>query len=725
MNWTVVLILGMMSAVTARGQKVYGVTTASDEINPDGLLLERTWHEAPVSSGFKQKFPTDSAEAIWSTEVRLAYDNDFIYIAAVCITSPADEKQVTTLYRDFPFAQNDAFAVLLNPFNDKLMGFSFEVTPFNSQGERLISNGGNNESGIDPGWDNKWYSGTSLTDSSWVVEIAIPFKTLRYKQEVTRWGINFVRNNLASNEISVWNPVPINLPWEALNYCGTLSFDRKTLPQMSNYSIIPSTTVSLRQDFEDSNQGLEAIFTPSLDAKIGVTTALNVDATLNPDFSQIDVDRQQLNIGRFELSFPERRQFFIENSDLFASYGDPNVRPFFSRRIGIVRNGQGLFENGPVAGGLRLTGKLGKRTRLGVMSVQTRDTEVDGDIDGESVKVQGRNYTIGSFQQQVLRQSTLSALVINSQELGNTPDFSRVAGAQANFISNDNQWQGQMFLFHHYDTATHANAYGASIGRNSRNYGFSLGLTRIDEEFNPQAGFVPRGGIDFITFAPYLLLYPKNEKINRIDVFFDSNYTLNLRGTLLDASAFNGTFWLFKNTSSALFAINHIYTRLNAPFDPSNNDGLELESGSDFYYPRLVGRYQSDARKLMTFRLQAEHGRYFNGKITSMSGFINLRLQPHLLAGIDFTLNKIDLPSPFSDNLLALISPSARISVTNRLFITYISQYNTLQKNIGTNVRLQWRFRPVSDLFIVYTDNYTDNFVLRNQTFSLKFVYWI
>ncbi|MGB3180722.1 MAG: DUF5916 domain-containing protein [Cyclobacteriaceae bacterium] len=702
------------------------IIPTAGEIVVDGKLDEQAWQEAQLATGFIQNFPSDSLPAINDTEVKVTFDDRFVYVSAVCHISPGQELIVRSLYRDFQIRENDAFAVLINPYNDKLNGYSFEVTPYNSRGERLINNGGND---TDNSWDNKWYSATSMNEDNWTLEVAIPFKTLRYNEGETEWRINFIRSDVANNERSVWNWVPINQRLENLDYTRPLIFSEAPRSTGLKASLIPSITTTYNKDFEE-NGGEEWSVNPSLDFKVGVGPSVNVDGTINPDFSQIEVDRQQLNLGRFELRFPERRQFFIENSDLFSNFGYWRAQPFFSRRIGLAQNEQGFYEPVPITAGLRATGKLTERSRMGLMSVQTRKARLLNEEGDSLVQVNGRNYFVASYQQQIFNRSTISGLFINTQEMekGLNPldtAWMRLGGAHLNLVSNDNKWRGEAFYFLMATNEDRAHSLGMSANYNSRNFRMGGRYTFIDENYDPETGFVPRKGIHHITVGPELRFFPSSANINQWGVSTDFDLFSNLDGETLDFSSFVGVFANFANTSNVRLAAVTNYTRLINEFDPSFTDGEVLAGGTDYTYTRYMLRYRSDRRQKFLYGAQAAYGSYYNGRRAQIDGFAGLQWQPKLTTILDFNVNRIDLPAPYNDNTVFLLSPSVRYSINNKMFLTYITQFNSLADNIGTNIRFQWRFRPVSDLFLVYSDNYTDDFLVVNRGFSFKLIYWI
>src|SRR6185503_9963325 len=353
------------------GDIVFHIKKATGKITIDGKIDEADWQIASVADHFKQNYPFDSSQANMQTIARATFDDQFLYISAVCYQP--SKYTVQSLRRDFPNSSSDVFFITLDPFRDKLNGTYFSCTPYGTQKEALIFTGtGGVDNNID--WDNKWYCEATRYEDRFIVEFAIPFKTLRYKLSANgknEWNINFCRYNHTFNERSSWAPIPRNFRMIDLNFSGKLIWDDAPPSPGKNFSIIPFALAGRSKDFEagtPGNNDIEAGF----DAKVGITPSLNLDLTVNPDFAQVEVDQQVTNLSRFELFFPERRQFFLENSDLFGTFGFPNVNPFFSRRIGIGSNvNTGENVRVPIVAGARLSGRINKDWRIGLLNIQT------------------------------------------------------------------------------------------------------------------------------------------------------------------------------------------------------------------------------------------------------------------------------------------------------------------------------------------------------------------
>jgi hypothetical protein len=278
-------------------------------------------------------------------------------------------------------------------------------------------------------------------------EAAIPFKSIRYRGNSTRWGINFSRLDLKAKEKSAWAPVPRQFPTASLAYAGVLVWDTPPPTPKQNISVIPYVLSGVSANYESK---VPSSFRNQIggDIKVSVSSSMNLDMTLNPDFSQVDVDRQQTNLDRFELFYPEKRQFFIENSDLFDGFGTENIRPFFSRRIGLALNPKtGIYEQTPITYGARLSGKLTNDWRIGVLNVQSERIEAKG--------VPTQNYSMVAFQRKLFARSNMGVFMINKQSFIDTDlqrqngflEYNRNIGLEYNLASANNFWTGKIFYY--------------------------------------------------------------------------------------------------------------------------------------------------------------------------------------------------------------------------------------------------------------------------------------
>ena len=291
------------------------INKTKEKIIIDGILDEKTWKEVNVGKDFSMITPLDTGKATQFSEVRVAFNDEFIYIAMIFFNNSIQgEYVVESLKRDFSFGKNDNFLVAIDPFNNQSTGFAFGLNAYGAQWDGTMYDGRR----VDLNWDTKWYSEVKFDEEKWVCEIAIPFKSIRYDETSLEWGINFSRLDLKASEKSSWAPVPRQFPSVSLAYAGALVWKNKPPEQGSNISLIPYGAYNLsNQNRSIQNNSLKV----GGDLKYNLTSALNLDMTLNPDFSQAEVDQQVTNLDRFELFFPERRQFFLENADLFSNFG--------------------------------------------------------------------------------------------------------------------------------------------------------------------------------------------------------------------------------------------------------------------------------------------------------------------------------------------------------------------------------------------------------------------
>lgn len=702
------------------------VPFTTEKITLDGNPNEAVWAQCSPAKDFFQVFPFDTSFAKTKTEIFACYDNDNIYFTAVCYDEfPDKEYVIQTLRRDF-LQTTDVIAFYIDPFGDGLNGFEFGVNPLGVEREGLIANG----NGFDFGWDNKWQSQVTRYPDRWVAEIAIPFKTLRFKQGSGSWKINFGRVDMKRNERSAWVPVPRNFALRTLAFTGNLNFEKPLDVAGNKLAIIPYITGGATKNYEEGTSA-KLMGNVGVDAKVAVTSALNLDITINPDFSQVEVDRQVTNLSRFELFFPERRQFFIENSDVFSRFGFSQIRPFFSRRIGVGRDPfTGQFKQNTIYGGARLSGRINEKWRIGVMSMQA--------AADSSINLPGNNYTVAAVQRQIFSRSNIAAIFVNRQELQrpdgtfafNSQGFNRIVGLDYNLASKDNKWDGKFFYHQSLQPNQPKDAYthASYLGYYTPTFTFMWNHEYVGENYRAETGFVPRSNMWRIEPGIGFSVFPKKEnaKVNNYRFYLYNNAYINREfNKLLDLSndfSFNIN---YESTASISTSFGREFIYLFFPFDPSNTGGVELPASSTYttYYGNAG--YMSDTRKKFTYSADFDYSQYFNGILYGPSVEVGYRLQPFGQFGLSVDYNVIQLPQPYTSARLLLIGPQVDIAFTKKIFLTAFFQYNNQIQNINSNIRFQWRFAPVSDLFIVYSDNYlSNNFGVRNRGIVVKLNYW-
>ena len=726
-----VALLFAITLVSAQTEPSLRITYTDTPIEIDGRLEDVAWQTADVADQFMQYFPFDTSLAESQTEVRMAYDGEFLYLGAKMYNKDPNRSEYVTpsLRRDYRGEANDGITLILDPFQDNTNAFQFGVNPFGVQREGLIANGGSSGGDLSLSWDNKWYAAAQQYDGYWVAEMAIPFKTLRFKEGSDRWNINFYRIDSYDGERSTWTPIPRNYRIISLAYTRELVWDQPLSKPGANIALIPYALARTSADYlagTDPQSGFDV----GGDAKVAVGPALNLDLTINPDFSQVEVDQQVTNLDRFEIFFPERRQFFLENADLFADFGVNRMRPFFSRRIGVARDEEtGQNVQNPIYGGARLSGKLNDDWRLGLLSMQSaRDLTINAPTT---------NYTVAAVQRKVFSRSNVGMIFVNKQPFsdasisdttGQAFDYNRVMGIDYNLASADDTWTGKVFYHQSFDKEQQDKSYATSarLNYNTLRWQARVFAQSIGENYNPETGFARRRGYNRVAATLEHRWYPESGIIN--------NHGPGVDFDVLGNQRFGTTDWdinllyeiNFRNTSRFSMRLRREYVFLFSSFDPTNTDGVELPEGTEYTYNRVIARYTSDRRKKFFLELSTRSGGYFNGTRLNLEGSLNYRFQPYGIISLDFALNRIRLPEPYADADLVLIGPRFDITLTRSLFWTTFIQYNNQINNININSRLQWRFQPVSDLFVVYTDNYfPDTFNSKSRALVVKATYWL
>jgi hypothetical protein len=694
-----------------RGKYLIHISHISESMNIDGVLDEKSWLSGEVARNFTRVTPTDTGFAKAQTAVMITYDDNYIYIGAICYDPTPGKRPVESLRRDFNFANNDNFRAHIDTYNNYTNGFIFGVSSSGAQCDGVINNGTISSFT----WDTKWRSAVKSYDDRWVAEMAIPFRSVRYLDGETEWGINFGRLDLKTNEKSAWAPMPRQFPHCSLPYAGTLVWDKPLKNSGLRVSMIPYVTSKVTRNNE-AGEKTKYKWNAGLDAKMILSTSMNLDLTINPDYSQVEEDQQQTNLDRFELFYPERRQFFLENSDLFANLGNSQAQPFFSRRVGL---------NVPVNYGARLTGRIGEKMRIGLMDIQT------GAKDG----IPSSNYAVAVVQKEVFSRSSIVGFLVNkdltqrvNDSLFTGKSYNRVAGLEYNFANADNRWNGKVFYHQSFYPGSDINAAAASgsISYSSRYLKADLTQSWIGSDYIAEAGYIRRTGFFQVSPDISYLFYPSSGSriLNHgpgivFNIIFDPELRMTDRQTNLSYT------FGFMDKSQLTFNAREDFVKLDKPYDPTNTGGDKLMTGDNFYWKTAQITFISDTRKLFSYSLNGSYGGYYNGTRLNLGGSANFRFQPYGSIGLTMNYNDIKLPIPYSSARLFLVGPSMDITFTDKLFFTTFVQYNNQIDNLNMNFRFQWRFAPVSDLFIVYTANsFTDNFTNKNRGLVVKLSYW-
>ena len=721
LNYTIrIFSLFVLITLKVHSQKInesYRIhPTKTDQIiNIDGVLEEKIWNNAEVANNFFMILPTDGKQASQKSEVKILYDENNIYFGVVFFNNSVQgDYTVESLKRDFSFGKNDNLLISIDPFNNLTTGFSFGLNAYGAQWDGTMYNGGK----VDLNWDSKWVSEISFDKDKWTCEISIPLKSIRYKEGVKEWGINFGRLDLKAGEKSSWAPVPRQFPSVSLAHTGVLVWDSSPPKQGRNISIIPYSlsNISKTNDYKTKSNKIGG------DIKVSVSSALNLDFTINPNFSQAEVDQQVTNLDRFELFYPERRQFFLENADLFANFGYKTLRPFFSRRIGL-----GV----PINAGLRLSGNINEKWRIGLMDIQTQNIDRIG--------LPKQNFGVFTIQKRVFERSSIGLILINKESFfdeknkiisdSNYTKYNRNIGVEYNYGSANNLWNGKAFFLNTYSSNQIKNdhSFASHLEYNSTNWKARIQQEYVGENFNAEVGYVPRKGYYKFNSSLGYLFYKNDSNIVSYGpnfsrtYFFDQSYN---RTDLLDQFSYVIN---FANRSKLNVVFIKNYINLLQDFDPLRSNVGSLIKGSEHEWTSFGFEFTSKPQNNFTYKINGLIGGYYQeGKRRSLSAELGYRFQPYFSINSIINYNSINLESPWNKSDFWLIGSKLDITLTNKLFFSSLYQYNKQFDLWNFNSRFQWRYKPASDLFLVFNSN--EVMIpeeIKSWSINLKLNYWL
>lgn len=592
----------------------------------------------------------------------------------------------------------------------------------------FVSGGGSGENSLNTAWDVKWLAESKMYDDHFVIEIAIPFSSLKFREGNTSWRLQCYRWDIQTNEQSAWGRVPQSQLLSSLAFSGNLNFEKPLDKSHTPIAVIPYVNAQADKDYDpgDANSKLKV----GGDAKFAIGNSMNLDVTVNPDFSNVEVDDIFTNLTRFEVLLPEKRQFFIDNNDLFGSYGDVynQANPFFSRRIGLGRDKNGNLIENRILGGVRLSGKLNEDWRLGFLNIQTAE-----DAKNE---IPSNNNMMFTLQKKMFSRSSLGVFLINRQTLKDydfVPDsqkYNQVIGIDYNLASADNEWTGKFYLhksFQPNDTKGNFSAQ-ATTTYLKRNLQWIIDMMYVGEDFHSDLGYIQRTGIFRWGNNLKLMFYPKNGSVSqhgpggeilhywkpnmdfrqsdhRYQLYYEVNFT---NQAVLDAN------------------VSNHYAYLPFDFDPTRSGGVPLPKDHGYTYNQYEVSYRSNPAKLFSFSAESSGGQFFNGQSFMASTDLIYRIQPWAVLSLNTRYDAIRLPAPYSDADYWLVTPKVDISFSKSIFWATLIQYSNQRDNLGINSRLQWRFAPLSNLYLVYNDNYfVNNFGPRFRSINLKLTYWL
>jgi hypothetical protein len=692
---------GVIDYGTARHDRKLPATRTIGALTLDGRLDEAAWVTAPLARNFVQNDPREGEPATFDTEVRMVYDDDALYIGVFAHDPEPDAIIISELRKDFNTGNGDSFQVVIDTFRDERNGYQFAINPAGAKWDAQMSNEGRENNS---NWDGVWDVATRISHDGWYAEIRIPFRTLKFSPASEQtWGVNFQRRLRRLNENSYWAPVPRIHNLSRVSLAGTVEGLAGIEPG-NNFRIKPYALASSSRVAGRSSDG---DFDAGFDVKYGITSGLTWDFTVNTDFSQVEADEQQINLTRFSLFFPEKRDFFLENSGIFqfgvgnaggGGGGGGRQNPsqdmilFFSRQIGLSADGSAI----PILGGTRLTGRAAGFS-IGALNIQQRR-------EGASPSA---NFTALRLRRDILSQSDIGVMLLNKDTSG--PHFNRVVGADANFRFFQNldvNFAGARTFSPRFGAAEGDDWYSkSSFNYNSNRLAFRGGYQTIGERFNNEMGFVPRRGVN-------------NGELH-IGGRFRPNWRWT-RGWLRETYPH----WQVENFTRREGGLESRYMDWHWPVTFHNSTFIEIGVNPNIEVIRdsfpinsrrnirvTPGRYEfneyfvlanTNAAAPVSFNTRYSIGDFYNGYRRGYTIGTTVRANQHFNVSGNVQFNDIELPQGAFTT--TLITGRVNYFLNTKVFLNALLQYNTDARQWSSNVRFNVIHRPLSDLFIVYNE---------------------
>ncbi len=692
---------------------------ARSNIVIDGKLEEADWNLAATVSEFFRREPRQGGPIRYQTSVRFLYDDKYLYISAVCEDSVGRSGvRVQDLRRDFSWGENDIFGIALDPQNLKQYAQVFQTTPYGNQRDFQNFNGNS----FDNGWNTLWKVRTQRTDNGYTAEFAIPFKTLRYEGpqpgEPNEWGVSLVRYARRDIEVSTFPAIPQSFTPYRMTYAAKLR-GIELPPPSANIRIEPYTLYQYENLDTPPNSVRNNTFKVGGDLKWAINPKAVEDLTFNTDFAQADVDRAVNNLERFNIFFPEHRQFFLENSGIWAGSQQQSIRPFFSRRIGL----QGNFNAvpAPINVGARFTQRTDKQA-LAALYVQQAET-ADSPAAHFGVLRYLRNYGRENNVGVMLTQRTdVKSDILNLEQRNNTTVT--VDGQIRPSSVLDIQYLASTSIDEQTGETGFAGRISAGNSTNKFYYGWVTEYT--DANYNPGVGFVRQTNVIRHNPGGYYIWRPKNmDKIRR----WDPGLFLNYQHDATDPSQFQlasiyifPVYVWFKDNSFLEFSITPTWQNINFDFAPL---GLQIEKDR-YFYTRYVLRYNTDRSKKWSIDLRLNGGKFYDGQRNSAQGTLRLAPIPHAAFTLEYEYNRLT-EIGLEDRTLEthLTTLGTRFALNPRLQLSAFYQYNSLDQQGRWNVRGSWEYRPLSFIYLVFNSTQIDDLdnPIQEQQFISKLTF--
>jgi len=670
----------------------------------DGRLDDSVWTRAPVLSSFHQHEPFDGSPASERTDVRILFDDDALYIGARLHDSDPAGIVRGEIRRDANLKEQDAFIILLDTYLDRQNGFVFGTTPAGIEHDGQVTKegeggfGGPSGTGAGPSgttgaanlnWDGTWKVLTSVDSAGWTAEFRIPFETLRYAGGATQqWGLNLARYIRRRNEEDFWAPIARQYSFFRVSQAGTL--EAVEPPARRVATVTPYVLGTVQRNFA---AGLETDARAEVggDAKFGVTPSLTADLTYNTDFAQVEVDEQQINLTRFNLFFPEKRPFFLENAGTFAVGTPQSVELFFSRRIGIGANSREV----PLLGGGRLTGKVGGFT-VGLLDIQSERAEQLGQLE-----VAPNNFAVARVLRELPHRSQVGAIAVSRFNTDSTGDYNLTLGADARIGIGDlisiDAWAA------HTETPSrnHAsNAVNVSGSYVTRKWEVGLAARQVDPDFNPEVGYLERP-----TFRFYSVRVLRHLRTPEISWFREARPHITFRqyddteGRPQSRLVHIDSHFLFANGAFFEIPINLVRESLRVPFDIG--DGVTLPTGV-YDWVEWNPRFNTNLSAPYSLASEATIGGFYTGHRAGIAATFTARPGEKFSAALRVNYEKLNLAEGEFDRVL--MGLRLAYSFTPSMYVQTLTQWNDQAKSFSANVRFGWLGPAGTGLFVVFNE---------------------
>lgn len=686
----------------------------------DGRLDEEVYSAIPAIGDFVQSLPTEGAPATERTDAWLFFDADNIYVSARCWDSaPPSQWVANELRRDTnQLRQNDTFSVMFDTFHDRRNGYVFYTNPLGARADFAFTD----ESNVNSDWNTVWNVRTGRFDGGWTVEMAIPFKSLRYRTgEDQEWGVQFRRIIRRKNEMAYLTQIPISVGLGGISRSseGATLVGLDVPPASKNLEIKPYAIASLTTDktrtpaiVDDGDAAW------GFDVKYGVTASLTADVTYKTDFAQVEIDEQQINLTRFNLLFPEKREFFLEGRGTLdfgrgvsgaatsASADAPSL--YYSRRIGL--NGNRVI---PVDVGARLTGKAGNYG-IGLMHIQT------GEEAASATPTTG--FSVLRIKREVLRRSFIGAMVTNRSQSVTGNGSNQAYGADALFAL----FQNLGISGYVARTATEGlkgddTSARASVDYTGDRYGMSVQHMHVGRNFNPEVGFVRRRDFRRSFASGRFSPRPVNiESVRRFSWEGSFDYVENGEGQLESRELLGRFSTELENSDLLTVQASRQYELLVNPFRIA--PAVTLPIGG-YHFTDMQASYNFGQQRRASGTLAVQLGQFYDGTIAGISytgGRVSI--SKPLSVEPTFTVNRVRLPA--GDFTTRLARARTDYAFSPLMFVSGLLQYSSSDRAVSSNLRFRWEYQPGSEIFLVYTDErdtlQTLASRLRNRAFVVK-----